>query len=231
MFLSFGVQIPWEIPSCGHLACKECLVRWLSSHSTCHICKQAASAAEARLSAFASNKIAALSLRCPNAALGCEKKLTLGKEGIRLTEHLAGECGFQLVHCEDCKDTAIPRRDIAAHKASKCPQRIVTCPTCEERMRADVYESKHRNTQQQPHMVDRLGMGAAAAAASSAGPGYYAKPAGLTGAAAAFGAGALGGGGGSGAVAAGGAAAAAGAAEWTPCAGMTVCPHGEHSHA
>ncbi|KAI8500975.1 hypothetical protein Bbelb_210700 [Branchiostoma belcheri] len=69
------MEDPQECP-CGHVFCKDCIQRWLRSHSTCPNCRKQCQQVKPVLP-MVRNLISHLTIRCENHQAGCDKKVQL----------------------------------------------------------------------------------------------------------------------------------------------------------
>jgi hypothetical protein len=81
---------PCDLP-CAHIGCITCLRTSLSSNGNnkCVICHQSvdiSSISSLRVNAYITKQMSSLTLTCPHA--GCIERITLGREGIILKEHM-----------------------------------------------------------------------------------------------------------------------------------------------
>ena len=109
--------------SCGHLFCGRCLKR--SNSKNCPSCRTQFRR-EPTEDKFNEREVKNLIVKCLNNSRGCVWAGELGK----VSSHVHGVCGYQLVHCPNKCGEEMERRDIEKHKKDKCELREYTCPHC-----------------------------------------------------------------------------------------------------
>lgn len=151
---------PASIKCCGVTACAPCWEAWFKrgNNTTCPFCKQAAKLTDTVHAAYISSKLSGSMIRCPYARAPvtnlsatalvsvpisgggehCTWTGHLGKEGMRLSEHLAS-CPFVVEKCDEC-DAYVPRRYSVAHRGGglgidgHCKWQRVHCKICDVTM-------------------------------------------------------------------------------------------------
>ncbi|AYV84524.1 MAG: zinc finger, C3HC4 type (RING finger) domain containing protein [Hyperionvirus sp.] len=117
---------------CGKISCRECLGRWVrekGSTAKCPHCREPCATPGSIVDAvFVATKISALLVKCPHA--DCTEKLSIGKDGKDIIEHLT-KCANALIPCTDCKKS-LKRLLYEDHKPSSslCPMMPMPCDIC-----------------------------------------------------------------------------------------------------
>ncbi|XP_019616768.1 PREDICTED: uncharacterized protein LOC109464267 isoform X3 [Branchiostoma belcheri] len=114
------MEDPQECP-CGHVFCKDCIQRWLRSHSTCPNCRKQCQQVKPVLP-MVRNLISHLTIRCENHQAGCDKKVQL-----EYYDSHKEVCDYASVPCpnEGC-DLHILRINMDAHNGV-CDYHRDTC--------------------------------------------------------------------------------------------------------
>lgn len=146
--------------SCASTCCKECLETHVATHKKCPSCQEAMETADAVPAAHIAAKLAALVIRCPycdaldpTSSNKCLWTSSLGKEAIRLKEHLR-QCPFTVVSCS-C-GIKLQRKDLVAHQGSDpegCQWEQKLCVTCNQSLLRRQFSTHELS---QPHLLRSL---------------------------------------------------------------------------
>ena len=149
------LEDPLETQNCQHAFCKSCITTWLTTHSTCPLCRQGIGGHSGlrQLHRIWREKLYSLKVRCCFHSNGCDDDMAL----FQLSDHLSS-CPYKEVLCpnEKCKVTVL-RGDLNDH-IQVCLFRTVRCQECDlELISSKLQEHKCVNALRK-HFDERMGV-------------------------------------------------------------------------
>jgi len=107
-----------ETEECGHLFCRDCIMKWLDEKKECPYCRKPLTRDGVRKSVWIQRKVQSLRVKCGNAEHGCEETCTVADLDRHMERCPCTEvkCPFSMHGC----DAVISRKVLCEH-LSACP--------------------------------------------------------------------------------------------------------------
>ncbi|XP_078490796.1 zinc finger protein [Ciona intestinalis] len=121
---------------CGHRFCHLCILRCIRSKASCPVDQRTLFSNQLFQDRSAHREVLDLKAKCPN--IGCNLVVELRN----IKDHIT-KCPHRRTPCKNGCGLELLEQDLVHHETSQCPQRPVTCPTCQHKY-ASSAEKEHK---------------------------------------------------------------------------------------